>query len=82
MSISVAGNFIAGRTTGFIVEDGKWMYALVDHQGVRGFGGEKELGSTLLYLAMVSEMVKAWSEWREVVVWNVSPLFHLGWVLF
>ena len=72
MSSSVAGDFIAGRTTGFTAEDGKWKYVLIDRQG--GKGREGELGSTLLYLAMVSEMVKAWSEWNHVEVWNVSFL--------
>ena len=68
-SVPLARNFVAGRTTGFTAEDGKWMYVLLDAKG--GKSREGELGSTLLYLAMVSEMVRAWSGWREVVVWHV-----------
>ena len=33
--------------------------------------GERVLGGKLMYLAMVSELVKAWTGWGEVVVWHV-----------
>lgn len=75
-SIPVAGEYMSGRTTGFTLADGPWRYALVDKKRLRDVG--KDLTSKLLYLAMVSELVKAWTPWDHVVVWHVGVPFWLS----
>lgn len=72
-SIPIAGEYISGRITGFTLEDGPWRYVLVDKKRMRGV--KNELTSKLLYLAMVSELVKAWTPWDHVVIWHVSGSF-------
>jgi len=79
-SIPIAGAYISGRTTGFTLADGPWRYALVDKKRMRGV--RNELTSKLLYLAMVSELVKVWTPWDHVVIWHVSGLFWLSALFF
>lgn len=69
-SAPVAGTYIAGRRTGFTLDDGPWKYALVDHQGVRE-DRWRPLTSNLFYQAMISELMTHSAVWRHVLVCHV-----------
>lgn len=78
-SARVAGKYILGRTTGFQESDeGGWKYSLVNRKtGMETPGGG--LRSTLFYQAMISQLLKAKSEFNYALVWHVrfsscSPL--------
>lgn len=70
VSIPIAGAYMPGRMTGFTLADGAWYYALVDKKRVKNV--KIELTGKLRYLAMVSELVKAWTPWDHAVIWHVS----------
>lgn len=76
-SAPVAEAYIAGRTTGFTLEDGPWRYALVNQRGVRE-DRWRILTSNLLYQAMISELMTYSVLWRHVLVCHVRLAAHPG----
>lgn len=71
-SAPIAGAYVPGRTTGFILKDGSWWFALVDHEGTRE-DRWRVLTSNLFYQAMISELMTHQSVWRHALVWHVRP---------
>lgn len=71
VSAPVAGSFITGRATGFTRDDGPWSYSLASRKrGILQPGAQ--LTSNIMYQAMISELLKAYSPWSWALVWHVS----------
>lgn len=76
-SAPVAEAYIAGRTTGFTLEDGPWRYAFVNQRGVRE-DRWRILTSNLLYQAMISELMTYSVLWTHVLVCHVRSAAPQG----
>ncbi|MCJ1469597.1 hypothetical protein MMC07_008232 [Pseudocyphellaria aurata] len=69
VSAPVAVSFIADRVTGFTMDDGPWKYSLVSKElGTVKAGAA--LTSNIMYQAMISELLKAYSPWSWAIVWH------------
>lgn len=76
VSAPVAGSFIAGRATGFTKDDGPWKYSLVSKKlNIEQPGAA--LSSNIMYQAMISELLKAYSPWTWANLWHVSNSIRL-----